>query len=249
MRRWYKAFVGVGAVATIVLVWESFSRSGILSPLYLPAPSNIALAYRPQLGYGILVTTGRALLGYVLGLVVAYIAHFLCVAAGLDKHLDTQLTGARAVPIISVLPLFIIWFGFSEIGRLVVVVLATTAFFMAPVHEAYRLLPRQWVLLRKQLSLTSIRYYVSVALPGGLAALAAAFRIALAVAFTMSIASEYIGAQIGIGKFLDSARITFNVPAIVLTIILCSIIGIALDWATISVYRRVAYWAGKQPKL
>ncbi|MEK6411047.1 MAG: ABC transporter permease subunit [Acidobacteriota bacterium] len=201
------------------------------------------------MGYGILLTTGRALLGYVLGVMLAYIAHFLCVAADLDEQLDTQFTGARAVPIISVLPLFIIWFGFSEIGRLLVVVLATTAFFVAPVHEAYRLLPRQWRMLQKQLALSTLRYYANVAVPGGFASLAAAFRIALAVAFTMAIASEYIGAQVGIGKFLDSARITFNVPAIVLTIILCSIIGILLDRAVVSAYRRVAYWAGKQPKL
>jgi ABC-type nitrate/sulfonate/bicarbonate transport system permease component len=120
---------------------------------------------------------------------------------------------------------------------------------MAPVHEAYRVLPRQWKLLQKQLSLSMLRYYAYVALPGSLASLAAAFRIAFAVAFTMAIASEYVGAQIGIGKFLDSARITFNVPAIVLTIILCSIIGIVLDRAVVSLYRRVVYWAGEQPKL
>ena len=88
-----------------------------------------------------------------------------------------------------------------------------------------------------------------VAMPGGLASLAAAFRIALAVAFTMAIASEYVGAQIGIGKFLDSARTTFNVPAIVLTIICCSIIGVALDRTLLTLYRRMVYWAGKQPKL
>lgn len=249
MRRWYKTFIGIAAVAAVILAWELLSRAGILSPLYLPAPSSIVSAYRPQLGYGILLTSGRALFGYLIGLVVAYVAHFLCVAAGLDEQLDTQFTGARAVPIVSVLPLFIIWFGFSEIGRILVVVLATTAFFVAPIHEAYRLLPRQWKMLQKQLSLPMLNYYIYVAVPGGLVSLAAAFRIALAVAFTMAIASEYIGAQIGIGKFLDSARITFNVPAIVLTIILCSIIGIALDRAVVNLYRRVAYWAGKQPKL
>lgn len=249
MRRWHKAFVGVVTVAAVVFTWEKLSRAGVISPLYLPAPSSIVSAYRPQLGYGILLTTGRALFGYFLGLVIAYTIHFICVGAGLDEQLDMQFTGARAVPVISVLPLFIIWFGFSEVGRLIVVVLATTAFFMAPVHEAYRLLPRQWKLLQKQLSLSILRYYAYVALPGGLASLAAAFRIALAVAFTMAIASEYVGAQIGIGKFLDSARITFNVPAIVLTIILCSIIGIVLDRAVVSLYRRVVYWAGEQPKL
>jgi len=249
MRNWHKAFIGIVIVAAIVLGWEALSRAGVIAPLYLPAPSSIVSAYRPQLGYGVLLTTGRAVLGFVFGVIVVYVAHFLCVAAGLDKHLDTQFSGARAVPVISVLPLFTIWFGYRETGRLVVVLLATAAFFVAPVHEAYRVLPRQWRLLQKQLSLSTFRYYISVVLPGGLSSLAAAFRIALAIAFTMAIASEYVGAQIGIGKFLDSARITFNVPAIVLTIFLCSIIGVTLDRTLLTLYRRVVYWAGKQPKL
>lgn len=249
MRHWRKTLIGIAATSAVILTWEGLSRAGLISPLYLPAPSSIMFAYRSQLGYGILLTTSRALLGYVIGLIIAYSIHFLCVAGGWAEHLDTQFTGARAVPIVSVLPLFIIWFGFSEIGRFLAVVLATMAFFLAPVHEAYRLLPRQWEMLQKQCSLSTFRYYVLVALPGGLTLLAAAFRITLAMAFTIAIASEYVGAQYGIGKFLDSARITFNIPAIVLTIILCSIIGIVLDRIVVRLYRQSVYWAGKQSKL
>lgn len=249
MRHWYRTFVGLATIVGAVAAWETLSRAGVISPLYLPAPSSILSAYRPQLGYGILLTTGRALLGFFLGLTIAYSAHFLCVAAGWAEHLDTQFTGARAVPIVSVLPLFVIWFGFSEVGRLLAVVLATIAFFIAPVHEAYRLLPRQWEMLKRQLPLAIFHYYFLVVLPGGLASLAAAFRITFAIAFTIAIASEYVGAQYGIGKFLDSARITFNVPAIMLTIILCSIVGIILDRLLLKLYRQTVYWAGKQPKL
>jgi putative riboflavin transport system permease protein len=102
MHRWYKAFIGVVTVVAVVLTWEKLSHAGVISPLYLPAPSSIVSAYRPQLGYGMLLTTGRALLGYFVGLVIAYIIHFICVGVGWDEQLDMQFTGARAVPVISV---------------------------------------------------------------------------------------------------------------------------------------------------
>jgi sulfonate transport system permease protein len=249
MRRWHKTFIGLLFLIAIVATWEVLGRSGVISPLYLPAPSSLLSAYRPQLGYGMLLTITRAVVGYVIGLAIAYFVHFCCVAAGWSEQLDTQFTGARAIPVVSVLPLFVIWFGFSETGRLLAVILATIAFFIAPVHEAYRLLPRQWEMLRKQIPLAILQYYMRVALPGGLASLAAAFRITFAIAFTIAIASEYVGAQYGIGKFLDSARITFNIPAIILTIILCSIVGVILDRLIVQIYRKTVYWAGKQPKL
>jgi ABC-type nitrate/sulfonate/bicarbonate transport system permease component len=151
--------------------------------------------------------------------------------------------------VIAVLPLFTIWFGFREVGRLLVVTLATAAFFVAPLHEAYGLLPRQWAMLRRQVPLTLARYYLSVVVPGTLPALAAALRVSLAIAFTMAIASEYVGAQIGIGKFLDSARITFNVPAIFLALFVCSMIGIGLDRLLMQMYRYCVPWTGKQSKL
>jgi sulfonate transport system permease protein len=239
----------IAAGFALISLWQISSNYGILPPLYLPSPLSIMTSYRSQLGWGLLVTVTRTLLGYTVGTVIAYVIHLLCIAAGLDRQLDAQFTGARAVPVIAVLPLFVIWFGFREIGRVVIVTLATTAFFIAPLHEAYSLLPRQWTMLRKQIPLKICRFYISVVVPGTLPALAAALRVSLAIAFTMSIASEYVGAQLGIGKFIDSARITFNVPAIFLGLIFCSAVGICLDRTLMHLYRSWVPWAGKQSKL
>jgi ABC-type nitrate/sulfonate/bicarbonate transport system permease component len=242
--------IGLVSISALLLfLWQLGSTEGLLSALYFPSPLGILTSYRPQLGEGAVVTTARALCGYLAGLLIAYLAHFLCVGCKLDRYLDAQFTGARAVPVIAILPLFIIWFGFREIGRFLVVTLATTAFYIAPLHESYRLMPRQWTMLRQQLALRFPRYYMIVVVPGTLPALGAALRISLAISFTMAIASEYIGAQLGIGKFLDSARITFNVPAIFLALWLCSLVGIGLDRSLMWLYHRNVHWAGKQPKL
>lgn len=249
MRNWHRPIRIAASAAALVILWQVGSSYEVLPPLYLPNPISIIASYRPQLGWGLLVTTSRALLGYTAGLTLAYLAHILCLSAGLERGLDAQFTGARAVPVIAILPLLLIWFGFREIGRVVIVTLATTAFFAAPLHEAYNLLPRQWVMLRKQVPMTLPRFYVSIVVPGTLPSLGAALRVSLAIAFTMSIASEYVGAQLGIGKFLDSARITFNVPAIFLALFLCSGIGIGLDRILMHLYRSWVPWAGKQSKL
>jgi ABC-type nitrate/sulfonate/bicarbonate transport system permease component len=249
MRNWYRGVAVTVSVVAVVTAWEAGARFGILSPLYLPAPSSILRAWRMQLGYGLAATTARAVCGFLSGLLLAYCIHFGSVTKGESGNLDAQFAGARAVPVIAILPLFIIWFGFREVGRLLIVTLSATAFFIAPLHESYRLLPRQWVMLREQIPLRPLGYYAQVVLPGTISSLAGAFRVTLALSFTMAIASEYIGAQAGVGKFLDSARITFNVPAILLAIVACSVMGICLDRLLLSSFRRLVPWAGKQPKL
>lgn len=249
MRNWRGPVRVVLTATSVILVWQIGSGFELLPPLYLPSPDSIVASYRAQLTWGVLSTTARTVIGYLAGVTLAYSAHMVCLSVGLGRHLDAQLTGARAVPVIAVLPLFIIWFGFREVGRLLVVTMATSAFFIAPLHETYSILPRQWAMLKMQVPMAFPRYYLSIVVPGTLAGLAAAFRVSLAIAFTISIASEYSGAQVGIGKFLDSARITFNVPAIFLALFVCSAIGIGLDRFLMFLYRRGVPWAGKQSKL
>jgi ABC-type nitrate/sulfonate/bicarbonate transport system permease component len=236
-------------IASMVALWELGARQGILSPLYFPAPSDIVGSYRARLGVGVLVTVTRGVCGYAFGVLIAYAAHFVCVRVGLDAYLDAQVAGVRAVPVIAVLPLFVIWFGFGEGGRVLIVVLATMGFYLAPLHEAYRLLPRQWAMIRRQRQVSDGRYYWSIVVPATLPALMGSLRVSWAIAFTMAIASDYVGAQVGIGVFLNSARITFNVPAIMLAMLVCSGIGILIDGGLMAVFRRCVPWAGKQPKL
>lgn len=240
--------ISSAVVTALVAAWEFTARAGWLSPLYFPAPTIVLAAYRPQLAEGLAVTLLRTVCAFTLGIALSYFIHYICLLFGLERHLDTQLTAARAVPVIAVLPLFSVWFGFREIGRLLVATLATAGFFMAPLHEAYRLLPRPWRLLQRQLPLGMTRFYATIVMPGTLPQLAGGLRISLAVTFTIAIASEYLGAQRGVGKFLDSARITFNVPGIVLAIIVCSLVGVAMDRIVMWVYRRRVFWAGKHAK-
>jgi sulfonate transport system permease protein len=81
-----------------------------------------------------------------------------------------------------------------------------------------------------------------------LGSLLGAIRLTVAVALTMAIASEYLGAQNGLGKVIDSARVTFNVPAIFLAIIVSALIGLGLDWGLVAVFSRIVHWAGVESK-
>lgn len=224
------------------------SHFKLLPPIVLPNPIDVIQSARFQLLTGALTTTSRAIAGFLIGILLSYLFHFLCVAFKVEQAMDAQFAGMRAVPVIAVMPLFVIWFGFSETGRLLIVILSAVVFFIAPLHESYKLLGRDWTILRDQLSLNTFSYYLHIVAPGTFGSLLGPLRVALAVAFTISIASEYIGAQTGIGKVLDAARVTFNVPAIILTILIASIIGVCLDKITTALYTKFIKWAGKQGK-
>lgn len=197
---------------------------------------------------GAAATTCRAVSGAVLGIVAAYAMHFFAVAFRVEAALQTQFAGSRSIPVVAALPLFVIWFGFGEVGRLLIVTLTAAVFFVAPLHDASRLLGREWTILRDQLRLSPLGYYRLIVIPGTLPLLLGAFRVTVAISFTVAVASEYMGAQYGIGRFLDSARVTFNIPAIFLALIIAAVIGFSLDTLIRACFKRWVHWAGSQGK-
>src|ERR1700722_914479 len=184
-------------ILSIFGLWFGATQTNAVSSIILPAPAQVVRAFRIAILTGAAATTWRAVCGLCLGVVIAYVIHFICVFLRIERGMDAQFAGARAVPVFAILPLFVIWFGFSEIGRLLIVTLSSVAFFVAPLHEAYRRLGREWTLLRDQHAMSVGTFYMQIVIPGTVASLLGPLLVTFAVAFTISIASEYIGAQVG----------------------------------------------------
>ena len=214
----------------------------LVPPLYLPKPWDVAENLTAHLLVSAGASVARCLVGMTLGLVLGTLLHVVAVGTKFAGAADVQFAASRAIPVISIAPLFAIWFGFSEVGRVVLVALASCLFLLGPLHSVYQHLPRQYTIVREQLRLSLVRYYCVVALPAMLPSLEGPTRLIMAIAFTIAIASEYVGAQYGIGKFIDSARITFNVPGLFAAIIAASCIGIVLDWLVRQAFERVIFW-------
>jgi NitT/TauT family transport system permease protein len=239
---------GIIFIVATMAVWYVAAESSFVPPLYLPSPVDVVGAYRPHIWVDLGATLFRTLIGLTLGILLAYVVHLAAIMCRVIDLLDSQFAASRAVPIIAVLPLFVMWFGFGELGRILIVMLSATLYYLAPLHNSYRLLPREWTILREQVPLSVPNYYVRVVVPGTLGTLLGTLRLTVAIAFTMAIASEYIGAQSGLGKVIDSARVTFNVPGIFLAILVALIIGFGFDLLMVTVFARLVHWAGAEGK-
>src|SRR4051795_12677072 len=118
--------IGTGTLVGLLLAWEAFGRSGLVDPLFLPAPSRIA-----QAGWGLshdadfwndLAISGREfILGYAAAVAVAIP---LGLAVGLSRRLQYMLgpfvDTLNAVPRVTLLPLIVIWFGIGIWSKVMV---------------------------------------------------------------------------------------------------------------------------------
>src|SRR5712692_3038916 len=103
------------AFAVLTALWEAAEHAGMLNPLFMPSPSQIAGALKELFATGRIwlhleATFGAALgglaLGIVVGIVLGIIAALLPAVAEL---LEPVMTLLNAVPRVILAPLFVIW--------------------------------------------------------------------------------------------------------------------------------------------
>ncbi len=226
----------------LILMWFCVTEFDFVPPLYLPHPFEVLYSFQPRLLISCAASVSRALIGFLFGVSLAYTVHCITVITGTVKSLDPHFAASRAVPAIALMPLFLLWFGFGETGRVIMVTLTSTLFFIAPLHTAFQNVPREWTLVSNQLHCSALGHYIRIIFPATAAALEGSYRLTLAICFTIAIASDYMGAQYGIGKFIDSARVTYNIPGVFLAIIFAALCGLLLDRILIFIYRRLVHW-------
>jgi len=109
--------------------WEIVVR--LFAPAYVARPSSIARALPQALASaGMLHATAVTLRAVVEGLLIAVVSGTLIgLAMGrikvVDRLLKLYVNGLYAMPMVAILPLLTIWFGYSSAARLATVVFAS----------------------------------------------------------------------------------------------------------------------------
>lgn len=235
----------VAAASIGILIWLGVKYLFAIPDRYLPGIGAIYHAIvdiGPEWIVHIFATVSRTIIGFSLGVVLGIaLALALFRVKGLFWLMPT-VHAVRAVPAVAIVPFFLLWFGFSEIGRYLLVVLGlgfnvlvACADTMESPREADVVLFRNF---RAPLNTRILRYW----LPRVLESLLPTLRFGIALALGVIIVSEMLGAQSGLGYLMQTSRATFSLNVILLCAVILGAIATLLDTALELVWHRVVTW-------
>ena len=162
--------------------------------------------------------------------------------------MESAFSSIRCVPFLAAMPLLILWFGFREYARVGIVTLSAFAFVVPGLVGALAAMPVERRLLRDRIDGGAPTYFLQVCVPATLPAFVPALRVGWAIALTVAVAVDYMGSIVGVGRLVESARVTFNVPLIFLLILIVSFAGIVIDRVILAVCRGLTPWEGRTVK-
>ncbi|HET8995733.1 MAG TPA: ABC transporter permease, partial [Acetobacteraceae bacterium] len=117
--------------AALLLLWEAGSRTGLISNIVLPAPSEAFAAFMDLVRTGMLwkhldASLYRLIVGWTAGTALGIVVGLLIGLSSLARAGLLQLVSALfAIPKIALLPLFVVWFGIGEGSKIATILFGT----------------------------------------------------------------------------------------------------------------------------
>lgn len=242
--RWRRA---LGPLAVIVL-WQLASASGLVSTRVLAAPTTVLASAWTLLSTGELqnhlwVSLGRVARGLGIGLSSGLL---LALLSGLfrwgEDLLDPPIQMLRTLPVLALVPLFILWFGIGETPKIALVALGTLFPIYLNTFAGIRGIDSKLVEAAATISLSRVGLIWHVILPGALPAALVGLRYSLGVAWLVLVISEQINATAGIGYLMTNAREFLRTDVIVVGLVVYGLLGLATDALVRALERRVLAW-------
>lgn len=231
-----------------VATWFAVTGLGWVGPTVLPSPGAVwdaaaRLAENGQLQEHLLVSLRRAMTGLGIGVAVGTA---LAVLSGLsrwgERLVDANMQMLRAMPILALVPLAIVWFGIGEEVKIILVALGVTFPMYLNTHAAIRGVDSRYVDLATTLGLGRTALVGRVVLPGAMPGFFTGLRFAASIAWLVLVVSEQINATSGIGFLMTQARSISATDVIVVGLVIYALLGLISDTAVRFLERKALSW-------
>jgi ABC-type nitrate/sulfonate/bicarbonate transport system permease component len=162
----------------------------------------------------VLVSTRRVVLGLLLGSIAGILLGLLTGAASrLEALADPWVTFFRFTPALALLPLYVIWFGYGESSKVLLIATNVAVITLLGAHQGVRGVPRVYLDAAAALGADRWLQFRKVILPAAFPAILTSIRVATGLAWVTIVVAELINAQMpSLGYLLALAGAYPRVP-------------------------------------
>jgi NitT/TauT family transport system permease protein len=238
-----------GAVLGICLVlgiWQLASRSLHLPAYLLPAPTDVANAsvknWALLLAHTI-PTAATSLAGFALSIVIGIpLAVAIVHLRWAESTVLPLIIGAQAIPKVAIAPLFIVWFGFGPLPKILIAFFI--AFFPVVVDTVVglRAADPEMLQLVRSMGGSTLQTFTKVRFPNALPSIFGGLKVAITLSVVGAVVGEFVGSNAGLGYLVLMASGNLNAPLVFACVVTLAALGLLFFYALDFIERRMTYW-------
>ena len=251
MTNWQKSYpnwVSIVSILCLLAIWELICQSGVVSSLFLPAPTAIISALLQmiadgEIGVSLAASLYRILAGFFIGSLIGLAVGLVTGTSALMDKIGTPIVNAiYPIPKIALLPLFILWLGIGELSK--VTIIALGVFFPVAMNTYSGVKNVDTLLLKVAASFNASWWMTmkSVVLPNALPMIFAGLRLAAGTSLLLLVAAEMIAAQVGIGALILHYGDLMITDRLMAGVIVLSLLGLVFNLILQFLERKAIPW-------
>jgi len=243
-----RALAPFGSIAVLMLVWEGFARSGLLTPFLLPSLGTIfarvfADVIDGQFFIKAAFTLYRALAGFSLAVLVAVTIGVVMSRQSLVRwFFDPIISVGFPMPKVAFLPIFLLWFGAFDSSKILLIAFAAFFAIAANTIAGTQAVERQLIWSAQSLGAREGKILWSVVLPAAMPQILTGLQIALPLALIVCIVAEMLMGGVGLGGSMIYAQRFADSPGVFAGIVEIGIVGSLAIHSLRLLRRRLLSW-------
>ena len=237
------------SVPLFLVLWQVISTAGLVNARLFPPPTVVAVdLWRSALSGSLFIDLGmslsRVVIGYLAGAAAGIVIGLLTGRYALVSSLLTPVFQLlRPIPPIAFVPIVILWFGLSELGKWFLVFWGVFFTVWIATHLAVQRVDEMLIRAARCLGTPDHRLIREVVLPGALPVIFVGLRTAVSISFYTLVAAELAGTFAGLAYRIDIAHQNMQIGQMMGGLVMLGVMSAVADRGFGLLSRRLVWWA------
>jgi ABC-type nitrate/sulfonate/bicarbonate transport system permease component len=241
--------IPVISIGMVLAIWELFVIISKVPTYVLPRFSKVIVTLfenRELLVLHSKYTVSEALIGIVISIFIAITVALIMDQFKFAKKLLYPIIAiSQTIPLMAIAPLFIIWFGFDMLPKVLVVILVCFFPMTINIMTGFEEIDQDKIDLFKVMKSSKFDLYRKLKIPSAIPYFFSGLKIATTYAILAALIGEFMGGKYGLGLYLEAARRSYSIESVFAIIIVVISITLILLGIIQLIERRVLKYKGE----
>lgn len=237
--------------AAVITGLEILVRGELIPPYLFPAPTQVMVSLwtlYPEILPHLLLTIKAVIYGFFLALCSAFtIAVLMHHFRFIRNLLYPLMVLSQTIPIIVLAPLFILWFGFGILPKVLIV--ALVCFFPLAINtlDGFDSVDKDIIDLFRTMGAGNTKILIFAKIPAALGHIFSGLKVAGTYSVIGAVIGEWLGGTEGLGVYMVRAQKSFAIERVFTAVIYITLISLVFVGLILALHRLVTPWRRVQP--
>ncbi|MPL96907.1 Riboflavin transport system permease protein RibX [bioreactor metagenome] len=219
-------------ILILLIIWEFIVNVGGIEKYILPAPTDVIKVlikdFRTMIPH-ISATLYEGMVGFLIAIVLSIIlAVIMDMVPLIKRSLYPVLVISQTIPTVALAPLFIIWFGFGALPKIIVVVIVCFFPIVISIVDGLEGVDKDLINHFKLMGASKLNVFLHLKLPYGMINFFSGMRIAATYSIMGAVIGEWLGGDKGLGVYMTRARSAYALDKMFASIVIIVAISMGI---------------------